>query len=70
MSVLNPNKKHPMVMPDGTVIEQVVHLKEVIDHPSIEVGEFTYCSNFDKLDDYASYLAPYLFPLSPDKLII
>jgi len=70
MSHLNHNKKHPMVMPDGTIIEQVVHLKEVIDHPSIEIGEFSYYHNFDILENYESYLAPYLFPLSPDKLII
>ncbi len=59
-----------MVMPDGTVVKQVVHLKEVIDHPRIEVGEFTYYHNFNEMEDYASYLAPYLFRISPDRLII
>lgn len=67
---LDPSKKHPMVMPDGTVIKQVVHLKEVIDHPRIEVGEFSYYHNFDELEDYAGCLAPYLFPLSLDRLVI
>ena len=57
-------------MPDGMVIEQVVHLKKVINHPRIEIGEFSYYHNFETLNDYASFLAPYLFPLSPDKLII
>lgn len=70
MLLLNSNKKHPMIMPDGMVIEQVVHLKEVINHPRIEIGEFSYYHNFEILNDYASFLAPYLFPLSPDKLII
>jgi len=70
MPLLNSNKKHPMIMPDGTVIEQVVHLKEVINHPRIEIGEFSYYHNFAILNDYASFLAPYLFPQSPDKLII
>jgi len=70
MRNLDPNAKHPMVMPDGSVIEQVVHLKEVINHPRISVGEFSYYSNFEKLEDYASFLAPYLFPLSLDRLII
>ncbi|WP_298694854.1 CatB-related O-acetyltransferase [uncultured Sulfuricurvum sp.] len=59
-----------MIMPDGMVIEQVVHLKKVINHPRIEIGEFSYYHNFETLNDYASFLAPYLFPLSPDKLII
>jgi virginiamycin A acetyltransferase len=70
MALLNCNKKHPMIMPDGTVVKQVVHLKEVINHPKISVGDFSYYHNFEVLDDYASFLAPYLFPLSPDRLII
>jgi len=59
-----------MRMPDGTEIKQVVHLKEVINHPRISVGEFSYYHNFDVLEDYASFLAPYLFALSLDRLII
>lgn len=70
MRHLNSAQKNPMVMPDGTIIEQVVHLKSVINHPRIEVGEYSYYSNFEKLKDYAAYMAPYLFPLSLDKLII
>jgi virginiamycin A acetyltransferase len=70
MRLLDSRKKHPMTLPDGTVIKQTVHLKEVINHPKIHVGEFTYYHNFDILEDYASYLAPYLFALSKDSLII
>jgi virginiamycin A acetyltransferase len=68
--LLDPNKKYPMVMPDGTVIKQVVHLCQVIDHPRIEVGDFSYYHNFDELEDYAGALAPYLFPINPEKLMI
>ena len=68
--MLNPAAKHPMIMPDGTVIRQVVNLNQVIDHPRIEVGDFTYYSNFNELEDYAAAIAPFLFPLSPEKLII
>lgn len=70
MGLLDSSKKHPMTLPDGTVIKQTVHLKEVINHPKIQVGEFSYYHNFEILEDYASYLAPYLFPLSKDSLII
>jgi len=59
-----------MVMPDGTVIEQCVHLNRVIDHPRIEIGDFTYFGHLDPLEDYAGYLAPCLFPPSPERLII
>ena len=68
--LLDPTRKYPMVMPDGTVITQTVHLNQVVDHPRIEVGDFTYYHNFEELEDYAAYLAPYLFPLSPEKLVI
>ncbi len=67
---INAGKKYPMVMPDGTEIKQAIHLKNFINHPRIEVGEFSYYHNFEILEDYASYLAPYLFPISPEKLII
>jgi len=70
MSLLNSSKKHPMVMPDGTIIKQTVHLKEVISHPRITVGEFSYYHNFEILEDYAEVIAPYLFQLSLDNLII
>ena len=70
MSLLNRDKKYPMFMPDGTNIKQTIYLKEVIDHPRIVVGEYSYYHNFEIVEDYAGLLAPYLFPLSLDKLII
>ena len=70
MLLLDPNKTYPMVMPDGTQIKTVVHLNQVIDHPRIEIGDFTYFGHLEVLDDYAAYLAPYTFPLSPEKLVI
>lgn len=70
MNLLNRDKKYPMFMPDGTCIKQTVYLKEVINHSRISVGEYSYYHNFEILEDYAAYLAPYLFQLSPDKLEI
>jgi len=70
MSLLNRNEKYPMFMPDGTKIEQTVYLKEVLKHPRITVGEYSYYHNFEILRNYAEALAPYLFELSLDKLII
>jgi len=67
---LDPTRIHPMSMPDGTAIPQVVYLNQVIDHPRMEIGDFSYYHNFEVLEDYASALAPYLFPLSPEKLVI
>lgn len=70
MALLDPAKKHPMVMPDGTVVKTVVHLNRVIDHPRMEIGDFSYFGHLEELEDYAAYIAPYLFPLSPEKLMI
>ena len=70
MPLLDASKKHPMAMPDGTVIPQVVHLNSVIDHPRIEVGDHSYYHNFSVLEDYAAAIAPYIFPLSPERLVI
>ncbi|MCB0372058.1 MAG: CatB-related O-acetyltransferase [Muricauda sp.] len=36
----------------------------------MEIGNFSYFGHFEVLEDYAGYLAPYLFPLSPEKLVI
>ncbi len=57
-------------MPDGTNIKTVVHLNQVIDHPRIEIGDFTYFGHLEVLEDYAGFLAPFLFPPSPEKLKI
>lgn len=59
-----------MVMPDGSEIKTVVHLNQVINHPRMEIGDFSYFGHFEVLEDYAGYLAPYLFPLSPEKLVM
>jgi len=69
-TLLDPKKKYPMVMPNGNEIQTVVHLNQVVDHPRIEIGDFSYFGHFEVLDNYAAFLAPYLFPLSPEKLIM
>ncbi|WP_419787019.1 CatB-related O-acetyltransferase [Pseudodesulfovibrio sp.] len=68
--MLDATVKYPMIMPDGTVVRSVVQLNQVLDHPRIEVGDFSYYSNFRELEDYAAAIAPYLFPLSLEKLVI
>jgi len=70
MPLLDAAKRHPMVMPDGTVITQVVHLNQVIGHPRIEVGAHSYYHDFEPREDYAGTIAPYLFPFSSERLVI
>lgn len=70
MPLLNVNAVHPITAPDGTVITNTVYLQNVINHPRITVGAYSYASNFTPQTDWAQTLAPYLFPISKEKLII
>lgn len=70
MPLLNVNAVHPITTPDGTVITNTVYLQNVINHPRITVGAYSYASNFTPQTDWARTLAPYLFPISKEKLTI
>jgi virginiamycin A acetyltransferase len=67
---LNAAWRHPLILPDGSVHPNMVHLNRVIDHPNIEVGDFTYANDFDPPEDWAARLAPYLYPGAPERLRI
>ena len=67
---LDPDAAHPMRFPDGRLNEGLVHLNRVIDHPNVQVGDFTYASSFDPPADWAARLAPYLYPGAPERLRI
>jgi len=70
MPLLNMDAVHPITAPDGTVITNTVYLQNVIDHPRITVGVYSYASNFTPQTNWAQALAPYLFPISKEKLVI
>ena len=63
-------RRHPITLPDGTTHQGTVYLKPAIDHPNWEIGAFSYASDFDPPEDWASRLAPYLYPGAPDRLVI
>lgn len=67
---LDPNATYPIKLPDGTPIKSTVYLRNVLLHPRITVGEFSYASSFDVPHDWAGRLAPYLFPFSREQLVI
>lgn len=62
----------PITLPDGQPHLGTVFLRNVIDHPKFQVGDYTYASDFDPppLDGWANHLAPYLFPMSQETLQI
>ena len=45
-------------------------LKPAIDHPRIEVGDYSCASTFNAPEDWAAHLAPYLYDFSLEKLTI
>lgn len=66
----DPAARYPLVLPDGRTHNETVFLRAVIDHPNIEVGDYSYQTDFDPCPDPAQRLAPYLFPGAPERLII
>ncbi|WP_371229194.1 CatB-related O-acetyltransferase [Roseovarius sp. 2305UL8-3] len=60
----------PLILPDGTPHEGTVFLNPAIDHPRITAGDYSYASADVAPADWASYLAPYLFPNSTEQLVI
>lgn len=65
-----PGTRFPVALPDGTAHRGTVFLSAVIDHPRVTVGDYSYASAFDPPEDWAARLAPYLFPFSPERLVI
>ncbi len=64
MPLPDPKTPFPVVLPDGSTHQGTVLLSSVIDQANIEVGDFTYASDFDPPEDWAQCLAPYQFPMS------
>jgi len=65
MALLDANVIHPITLPDGTV-----YLKNVIDHPRMEIGDYSYYTHSGKPEDTASILAPFLGHGVRERLII
>ncbi|MGV1906790.1 CatB-related O-acetyltransferase [Agrobacterium cavarae] len=59
-----------MTLPDGTVYRDTVYLKNVTDHPRIEIGDYSYYTHSGKPEDTASTLAPFLGHGVRERLVI
>ncbi|MFN3210820.1 MAG: CatB-related O-acetyltransferase [Roseovarius sp.] len=66
----DPDTRHPLILPDGSAHAGTVFLKAVIDHPRFIVGDYSYASAAHPPQDWAARLAPYLFPVSDERLIL
>ncbi|RNF32835.1 CatB-related O-acetyltransferase [Paracoccus methylarcula] len=67
---LGATSAYPMCFPDGRINHGLVHLNRVIDHPNIEIGDYTYASSFAPPEDWAAQLAPYTYRGAPERLLI
>ncbi|MDH4414373.1 MAG: CatB-related O-acetyltransferase [Rhizobium sp.] len=70
MPLLDATATHPITLPDGTVYRDTVYLKNVIDHPRMEIGDYSYFTHSGKPEDTATVLAPYLGHACRERLII
>lgn len=66
----DPRTRNPLILPNGEADPATVFLSEVIDHPNIHIGDWTYYNDRTLPDDYAGTLAPYLFAGAPEHLRI
>ncbi|MGR3491877.1 MAG: CatB-related O-acetyltransferase [Shimia sp.] len=73
MPLPSPDTRYPLTLPDGSVHAKTVFLAPMLDHPRIEVGRYSYYSDLRDIPDAATlaeWIAPYLFPFSPEALRI
>ena len=70
MALLNENAIHPIILPDGSVYRDTVYLKNVIDHPRMEIGDYSYYTHSGKPEDTAQILAPFLGHGVRERLLI
>lgn len=71
-SMPDATRVYPVTLPDGSIHAGTVFLSNVIDQPNIDIGAFSYASDFDPPppDGWATRLAPYHFPKSEGRLSI
>lgn len=67
---LDAELRHPLTLASGETYTNTVWLARATDHPNIEVGDFTYYTDFEPVTDYAARIAPNLYPGAPERLRI
>ncbi len=48
MPLLNVNASHPITLPDGTLYRDTVYLKNVVSHPRMGIGDYSYFTHSGK----------------------
>jgi virginiamycin A acetyltransferase len=70
-NIISPKEEYPIKLPDGSPWPHTIFLKNVINHPNIQIGDYTYFNDFRlPVDDVRKLLVPYMHLGAPEKLII
>ena len=70
-TMILPDTKQPVKLPDGSVWPHTIFLKNYIHHPNIQIGDYTYLNDFRlPVNDVLQLLVPYMHPGVPEKLVI
>lgn len=68
---INPDEKNPVKLPDGNAWPHTIFLKNLISHPNIQIGDYTYFNDFRlPVNDVRQLLVPYMHQGAPEKLVI
>jgi len=70
MQMPDPTRRTPITLPDGAQHQGTVMLSQVVRQSNFIVGDYSYASDFAPPQDWASHLAPYLFPGGSEQLQI
>lgn len=70
-ALIDPNQPFPVMLPNGDAWPHTIFLKHYIDHPNIQIGDFTYYNDFNlPYDNVRQKLIPYMHPACPERLSI
>lgn len=65
---IDPKNKLPVSFPDGSPWPHTIFLKSYIDHPNIQIGDYTYFNDFRlPVADVRQLLVPYYQAKWPNK---
>lgn len=68
---INPNQRLPVKLPNGDNWPHTIFLKNYIDHPHIQIGDYTYYNDFRlPVSDVRQLLVPYMHAGAPERLIM
>lgn len=69
--MINPDQDYPIKRSDGSSWPHTIFLKNFINHPNIQIGDYTYFNDFRlPVENVRQLLAPYMHEKAPEKLII